>query len=132
LLYGLILFTRMLRHGSRLARVRVQAPAGAPLRAWAVRQPGHRLSVLLIDRTARTVRVSLRLPSRRQAAVQRLVAPSSRATSGETLGGQWLGADLRWDGRKRIERIAPHGGRFTLTVRGMSAELMAVQLTARR
>jgi hypothetical protein len=60
------------------------------------------------------------------------VAPSARATSGETLDGQWLGADLRWDGRKRVERIAPHGGRFTITVRGMSAELLTVQLIARR
>ena len=132
LLYGLILFTRMLRRGSRLARVRVQAPADAPLRVWAVRQTGHRLSVLLIDRTARPARVIMRLPSRRRATVQRLVAPSARATSGETLDGQWLGADLRWDGRKRIERIAPHGGRFTIAVRGMSAELMSVQLTAHR
>ena len=132
LLYGLILFTRMLRPGSRLIRVRVQAPAGAPLRAWAVRQTGQRLSVLLIDRTARAVRLSLRLPSRRRAVVQRLVAPSARATSGETLDGQWLGADLRWDGRKRVERIAPHGGRFTITVRGVSAELMTVPLIARR
>lgn len=132
LLYGLILFTRMLHPGSRLVRVRVQAPAGAPLRAWAVRQRGHRLSVLLIDRTARAVRVDVRLPSRRRATVQRLVAPTARATSGETLDGQWLGPDLRWDGRKRVERIAPHGGRFTVTVRGMSAELMTVQLIARR
>jgi hypothetical protein len=132
LLYGLILFARMLRPGSRLVRVRVEAAAGAPLRAWAIRQTGHRLSVLLIDRTARAVTVSLRLPSHRRAAVQRLVAPSAAATSGETLDGQWLGADLRWDGRKRVERIAPHGGRFTITVRGMSAALMTVQLIARR
>ena len=92
LLYGLILFTHMVGPGSRLARVRVHAGAGAPLRAWAVRQPGHRLSVLLIDRTARAARVVMRLPSRRRAAVERLVAPSPRATSGETLDGQWLGA----------------------------------------
>jgi hypothetical protein len=132
LLYGLILFARMLGPRSRLARVRVQAPAGAPLRAWAVRHTGHRLSVLLIDRTARAVRVTVPLASRGRAVVQRLVAPSARATSGETLDGQWLGADLRWDGRKRVERIAPHGGRFTITVRGMSAELLTVQLIARR
>ncbi len=132
LLYGLILFTHMVGPGSRLARVRVHAGAGAPLRAWAVRQPGHRLSVLLIDRTARAVRVVMRLPSRRRATVERLVAPSPRATSGETLDGQWLGADLRWDGRQRVERIAPHGGRFTITVRATSAALMTVALIARR
>jgi hypothetical protein len=132
LLYGLILFTRMVRPGSRLVRVRVHARAGAPLRAWAVKQRGHRLSVLLIDRTARSVRVGLRLPSRRRATIERLLAPSPRATSGETLDGQWLGADVRWDGRKRVERIAPHDGRFTITVRGMSAELMTVSLMARR
>ena len=131
LLYGLILFTRMLRPGSRLVRVRVQGPAGAPLRAWAVRQTRRRLSILLIDRTTRAVRVGVPLPSHRRATVQRLVAPSARATSGETLDGQWLGADLRWKGRKRVERVAPHGGRFTITVRAMSAELMTTQLAGR-
>jgi hypothetical protein len=133
LLYGLILFTRMVRRpGSRLVRVRVRAPTGAPLRAWAVKQRGHRLSVLLIDRSARAVRVSLRVPTRRGVTVQRLVAPSPRATSGETLDGQWLGADLRWNGRRRVGRIAPHHGDVTTTVCGMSAELMTVSLNARR
>jgi hypothetical protein len=131
LLYGLILFTRMMRPGSRLARVQVHAHAGAPLRVWAVRQREHRLSVLLIDRAARAVKVNLTLPSRRRAIVQRLVAPSPRATSGETLDGQWLGADLRWEGRRRLETVAPRGGHFTITVRAMSADLLTVALIRR-
>ena len=132
LLYGLILFAHMVRPGSRLLRVRVESQTGAPLRVWAVRQPGRRLSVLFIDRTARAVRVDLVLSSRFRATVQRLLAPSPRATSGETLDGQRLGPDLRWHGRRQIETAAPHDGSFAVTVRPMSASVVTVPLVGPR
>jgi hypothetical protein len=128
LLYGLVLFARMARPGSRLVRVHVQAQTGAPLRVWAVRQPGRRLTVLLIDRSARPVKVDLIVPSRRRATVQRLIAPSPRATSGETLDGQRLGSNLRWRGRRQTETAAPHHGSFTVTVRPMSASMVTIAL----
>jgi hypothetical protein len=132
LLYGLVLFAHMARPGSRLLRVHVQAPTGAPLRVWAVRQPGRRLSVLLIDRTARPVKVELIVPSRRHATVQRLLAPSPGATSGETLDGQRLGPNLRWRGRRQIETAAPHHGSFVVTVPPMSASVVSVALVGHR
>jgi hypothetical protein len=122
----------MVRPGSRLLRVRVESQTGAPLRVWAVRQPGRRLSVLFIDRTARAVRVDLVLSSRFRATVQRLLAPSPRATSGETLDGQRLGPDLRWHGRRQIETAAPHDGSFAVTVRPMSASVVTVPLVGPR
>ena len=56
------------------------------------------LHVLLIDKSRRSERVSLRLPASGRADVQRLLAPSAAARSGVTLGGRALGADGRWQG----------------------------------
>ncbi len=132
LLYGLILFTRMLAPGARVAVVHVHAPAGADLHAWAVRQPRRRVSVLLIDRAQRPVQVDVRLPSQRSATVQRLLAPSARSTSGETFDGQSMGADGRWKGRRRVQTVALRRGHFTITVPGVSAAVVTASLTGRR
>ena len=87
-------------------------------------------SVLLIDAVGRPAQVKLTLPTRGHATVQRLLAPSPRATSGETLDGQRLGADLRWDGRRHVGIVTGHGGRLAITVPGTSAAMVTVALRA--
>jgi hypothetical protein len=126
LLYGLILFTRMLGANSHLVRVRVHASKGVRLRAWAVRRRRGRLSVLLIDGSARTVKVNLEIAGRRDAIVHRLLAPSADARTGETLDGQWLGSDLRWHGRRRVQIAVARKGRFAITVTGTTAALITL------
>jgi hypothetical protein len=127
LLYGLMLFTRMLGPASRLLSVRVHSPDRVRLRAWAVRQQ-RRLSVLLINTSAPSAKVTLELPSRRKATVQRMLAPSAYGHAGETLGGQQLGNDARWSGRKRVEIISPRKGHYFATVGGMSAAIITLLL----
>ena len=127
LLYGLTLFTRMLGPGSRMLSVDVHAPHRVRLRAWAVRQQ-HRLNVLLINTSAPSAKVNLKLPSRHNAAVQRMLAPSAYGDAGETLAGQQLGSDALWTGKKRVENISPRKGHYFVTVGGMSAALITLPL----
>jgi hypothetical protein len=128
LLYGLILFARTLGPGPEVLQLRLHAPAGPHLKAWAVRVRGGVLHVLLINKRDRSVRVSLRLRAWAPASVERLLAPSVTAPSGETLGGQQLGTDGRWHGRPAIETITPHAHRYAVVVPGTSAALISVRL----
>jgi hypothetical protein len=126
LLYGLILFTRALGRDSQLVRVHLHAARSLNLSAWAVRVLGDYTHVLLINKGGKSVRVELRLPASGPAAVQRLIAPSTRSTSGVTLDGQWLSAHGTWLGRPSSETLAPAPGGYALTIRGASAVLVTV------
>lgn len=126
LLYGLVVFMRMLGPGSRLVPLRARATAGVQLHAWAVIRRRRQLNVLLIDDSARAAKVDLKLPSRHRAIVQRLLAPSARARTGETFAGQRLGADARWHGHRHVEVVTPHHGHYVTIVRGTSASLITL------
>ncbi len=128
LLYGLILFRRMLGPDSRLVPVRLQGASSSYVTAWAVRHAGGRLNLLLVDRGKRSVRVRLRLPSSGPASVQRLLAPTPASTSGITLDGQHLDADARWRGRRVTQTVASLAGRYTVVVPGYSAALITVRV----
>jgi hypothetical protein len=130
LLYGLTLFTRMLGPDARLVRLRVHDPASIDLKAWAVRVQGHALHVLLINKSTWSVRAALMLPAAGIATVQRLLAPSAAACSGETLDGQQLGRDDRWHGRSGRETIEPGPHGYELTVPPFSAALVGANLRA--
>ncbi len=82
------------------------------------------LHVLLIDKTTRAVRVSLRLPATGPVIAQQLLARSARATSGVTLGGQQLDAQGHWVGTLTTQTIAPGAAGYLVTVRGLSATLV--------
>jgi hypothetical protein len=131
LLYGLILFTKMLGPDARLLDAHLAAPAFAHVKAWAVRVGSGQLRVLVINKGSHSVRAVLRLPAVSRASVERLLAPSVRATTGETLGGQHLGIDATWVGRPITATLAPSHGRYELTVPGGSAALVRVQTEAR-
>ena len=64
LLYGLLLFARTLgTDPERLVPTQIAASPLLHLKAWAVRDRGNRLHVLLIDKGTRAVTVTLRIPA---------------------------------------------------------------------
>ena len=131
LLYGMILFTRMLGPGARLLDAHVAAPAALHLKSWATRVGARDLRVLLINKGSHSARVTLRLPAIAPASVERLLAPSVRATGGETLDGQSIGNRETWVGRPSRETVRPSATGYELTVPAGSAALVRVQTEAR-
>jgi hypothetical protein len=85
--YGLMMFAQAAPRGSRLLQV---AGASPTLRVWATKAPSGRIRVLLInDDIARSQCALLRVPGAgATAALERLQAPSVRATHQVTLAGQ--------------------------------------------
>ncbi len=134
LLYGLVLFTRMLGHDPHLVRVRLRAPAGSRLTAWAVTHGTRSASVLLLNKGPRSLTVRIRLPDRSAgtATVQRLLAPSARSTRHVTLAGQHLSRRARWVGRPVVQSVPARDGSYIITVRHTSAALVAFPLADRR
>ena len=128
LLYGLILFTRMLGPDARLVAVGLHAHPGVHLKAWAVREAGGILHVLLINKGSATATVALRLPAVGPASVQRLLAPSVTARSGVTLDGQTLGRHATWRGRPSKEAVSPSVNGYVLSVPATSAALVTARL----
>jgi hypothetical protein len=128
LLYGLILFSRMLGPRSRLVAVQLHADRALHLKLWAVREGRDRLNLLLIDKGAQAATVRLRLPTTGPVAVQRLLAPSARSETHVTLAGQWLGAAVRWQGRRVIEEITSQAGHYSLHIGGLSAALLSFRV----
>jgi hypothetical protein len=128
LLYGLILFAHTLGPDAQLVTLRSHLSRPANLAAWAVRVGRDTLRVLLIDKSRRSERVSLRLPATGAADVQRLLAPSAAARSGVTLGGRALGADGRWQGPPVRQTVRPRGAAYAVNVRSMSAALITVRV----
>jgi hypothetical protein len=128
LLYGLIMFARALGPQARLVRVSAQHARSLNLGAWAVRVGRDTLHVMLIDKSRRSTRVSLRLPATGDGTVQRLLAPSARSLGGVTLGGRSLTRDGRWQGSARVQTIAPRRGAYTVRVREQSAALISVRV----
>jgi hypothetical protein len=133
LLYGLIMFKRMLGPDSWLVPVHLH---GAPprlrhLTAWAVRSGRDTLKVLLTNDSTRPVRVAVRLPATGPGVVQRLLARSASATSGVTLDGQQLDGEVRWHGRVTAETVTPAGGSYVVAVPRLSAAMLAVHLGRR-
>jgi glycosyl hydrolase family 79 len=128
LMYGLLLFTRMLGPGARLVAVGLHAHAGVHLKAWAVRVAGGILHVLLINKGRAPASVALRLPAVGAASVQRLLAPSVTARSGVTLDGQTLGRNDTWRGRRSNETLSPSFDGYALSVPATSAALVTARL----
>ncbi len=135
LLYGLILFKRMLGAHARLVPVRLRSSRSLHLKVWAVRegQDTHALNtlnVLLINKGRRSAVINLHLPTRSQASVQRLLAPSASSTSDVTLAGQRLDEQAVWQGKERLETISPTPRGYVLRLRGQSAALLTVHVAA--
>lgn len=128
LLYGLILFARMLGPNSQLVRVRLHARPSLNLDAWATRVSGDSLNVLLIDKGSRPVSVSVRVPGHGPANVRRLLAPTAGSTSGVTFAGRRLGRDARWHGPVVIQKVPPDARGYRVLVPRTSAALVSIRL----
>jgi hypothetical protein len=130
LLYGLILFQRMLGPDAQLASSTVTDEAKLGLSAWAVQVAGDRLNVLLLNKDPRAARVRLDVPSDADAdsdaTVQTLTAPSANASSDVTLDGQQLDAQADWEGTPLTRTITGSSGVFHVRVRGISATLVSI------
>jgi len=131
LLYGLTLFARTLAPHSQVALVRVQGSHSLLLKAWAVRLRSGAMHVLLINKGARAVRASLRLPGYGAASVERLSAPSVSSRTGTTLDGQYLSVDGRWLGSPSTRRIFPGVAGYEVTVPRFAAALLEASAVQR-
>lgn len=135
LLYGLILFARTLGPDARLVSARLQKAPSLHLKAWTVEIAGGVLHVLLLNKGPRSLSVEIAAPSMGTATVERLLAPSPSATSGETLGGQRLDHDGRWVGAPVRETISARANRYVIGLPRYSAALVSIDAldgTARR
>ncbi len=135
LLYGLILFKRMLGAHARLVPVRLRSARSLHLKVWAVREGEgtntlNTLNVLLINKGRRSAVINLHLPTSSEASVQRLLAPSASSTSDVTLAGQRLDGQAGWQGKERLETINPTSTGYVLRLRSQSAALLTVHLGA--
>jgi hypothetical protein len=136
LLYGLILFTRMLGAHDELVPVQLHGSRSLHLKVWAVRAGEatnklNTLKVLLINKGPRSALIDLHLPTSSPATVVRLEAPS--ASSGETevtLGGQRLNQQAQWSGKPQVETINPTAGGYLVRVKGESAAQLTVPIAA--
>jgi hypothetical protein len=133
LLYGLIMFKRMLGPDSRLVPLRLRGATSRSgrLTAWAVRSGRDTLKVLLTNDGTKPVRVAVRLPATGPGSVQRLLARSASATSGVTLDGQQLDSHVRWHGRPTAETVTPSAGSYLVTVPRQSAAMLTVHVSGR-
>lgn len=133
LLYGLVLFTRMLGPDSAIAPVRVHASVRSHLTVWAVTHGGRSVSVLLLNRGPRSLNVRVRLsrPNGAPATVQRLLAPSAASTRHVTLDGQDLGRSARWVGRRALQSVPAVNGSYVVAVRQTSAALLSFPVAPR-
>lgn len=129
LLYGLLMFVRALAGDSQLVGTRIHSARKVNVAVWAVRNGPGRLEVLALDKAGRPIRLTVAAPAAGPATVQRLMAPSVRATTGETLAGQTLGATGRWVGRLHVERLSPIRGGYRLTLPAYSGALLSIRST---
>lgn len=127
ILYGFVLFQRMLGRHSWLIPSTLRAPARTLLRAWVVRGDGTE-RVLLINKGGQGADFRLALRGTGPGRVERLRAPGPAARTRVTLAGLWLTPGGRWRGHFRQETVVPHAGGYEVPVPGYSAALVTLRL----
>jgi hypothetical protein len=128
LLYGLLMFVRTLGWRPRWVPLQLRARPSLNLAAWAVRTGTGRPHVLLLNKGPRSVRFRLLIPTRGAATVQRLVAPSVRSLSGETLDGQRLGPDGTWTGSRQMAHLTRTRHGYVVVLPRFSEALVSARL----
>ncbi|HWC85895.1 MAG TPA: glycosyl hydrolase family 79 C-terminal domain-containing protein [Solirubrobacteraceae bacterium] len=126
--YGLLMFAQAAPPGSRL--LRISGSSGSQLRAWATRATNGDVRVVLINNslTGASV-VKLGVPATGTATLERLLAPSPRASQRVTLGGQSFGPETSTGllaGSSDLTFAKPVAGRYLVTVPAASAALLTV------
>jgi hypothetical protein len=125
----MLLFAQAAPPGSQLLHV---AGAIGQLRAWATRAPDGRTRVVLINEDGRRAhKLTLRVPNAHGAGtLERLLAPSLRATSGVTLGGQSFGSRTstgQLTGTPTTAKLTPHGNTYAVSLPRASAALLTLR-----
>jgi Glycosyl hydrolase family 79 C-terminal beta domain len=128
--YGMLMFVKAAPPGSRL--LSTGASTAGPLRSWAVETPDHRINVVLINDGLKHTRwVLVRPPAAgRRATLERLEAPSARATNGITLAGQSFAAHTttgRLAGAVQATILQPSGGAYLVRLPAASAALLTIR-----
>ena len=127
ILYGFLLFQRMLGRHSWLMPSTLRTPARTLLRAWVVRGDGTE-RVLLINKGGRGADFRLALRGTGPGRVERLRAPGPLARTRVTLAGLWVTPGGRWRGHFRQETVVPRAGGYEVPVPGYSAALVTLRL----
>jgi hypothetical protein len=127
LLYGMILFARMLGPGAQLVPLSVTAAPADHIKVWGVRLSTGRLHVLVINKGARPAVASLRISGAGNAVVQRLQAPAVTEVTGVTLAGQRLDAHASWTGRRVVHTLSHTRLGYRLAVPAHSAAMVTIR-----
>ena len=127
--YGMLMFAQAAPPGARL--LRVTGSAGGQVRTWATKGTDGAIRVVLInDSTAQARTVTLRAPALGgPSALERLLAPSARATQGVTLGGLSFGAETatgQLAGTPTLTPVTPTGGQYVISMPAASAALLTI------
>jgi hypothetical protein len=126
--YGMLMFAHAAPPGSRLLSIAGAQRAG--VQAWATRARRGQTRVVLIDTRSRGRMVAVRVPGGgASATVERLLAPSLRARSGVTIGGQSFSATSHTavpSGHPEIERVARRRGAYLVRMPGASAAMLTI------
>jgi hypothetical protein len=124
--YGLLMFAQAAPIGSRL--LPLTGSGGHEVKVWATLAPNRRIHVVLINKGPAPARITLLRPARstRWAVMERLVAPSLRATQGVTLGGQTFGSATQTGSLRtqKTTRVDGSSGRYELALPPASATLL--------
>ena len=126
--YGMLMFAHAAPPGSRLLSIAGAQRAG--VEAWATRAHGGQVRVVLIDTRpqGRTLAVRVR-GGGASATVERLLAPSLRARTRVTIGGQSFSTSSTaavLSGQPEIERIARWRGAYRVMLPAASAALLTI------
>ncbi len=127
ILYGLVLFQRMLGRHSWLMPSTLRTPPRTLLRAWVARGDGTE-RVLLLNKGGRGADFRLALRGTGPGRVERLRAPGPLARTRVTLAGLWVTPGGRWRGHFRQETVVPRAGDYEVPVPGYSAALVTLRL----
>jgi len=126
--YGMLMFAEATPPGSRL--VAVGHAASGAVHTWATRAPDGTVRIVLSNEGSSPRAVAVRVPGRDpKATLTRLAAPSARATTGVTLGGQSFGAQTetgRLGGRSEGSSVSPDDGRYVVSLPAASAAMLVL------
>jgi hypothetical protein len=126
--YGMLMFAQAAPRGSRLLSLAGAQRAG--VQAWATRARGGQVRVVLIDTRPRGRLLAVRVRGGgASATVERLLAPSLRARTRVTIGGQSFSATSAAavpSGQAEIERIARWHDAYLVRIPGASAALVTI------
>ena len=127
--YGLLMFAQATPVGSQL--LAVPGAADGPLKIWTTRAPDGRIRVVAINKDPLRPRVAAVVVrgSTAPAAIERLQAPSVRASAGVTLGGQSFGAQTATGvlpGPAHPATLSPVKGRYVVSLPAASAALLTL------